>query len=90
MKGFGLGLITLFNLVLAGCASAGGGGKGMRVVRDADSLQENIESAAREAASAFGDGTLLIEKYIERPRHIEFQIMGDEHGRVIHCYEREG
>ncbi len=70
-------------------ASAGGGGKGMRVVRDADSLQEDIESAAREAASAFGDGTLLIEKYIERPRHIEFQIMGDEHGRVIHCYERE-
>jgi propionyl-CoA carboxylase alpha chain len=70
-------------------ASAGGGGKGMRVVREESSLLAGIESAAREASSAFGDGTLLIEKYIERPRHIEFQIVGDEHGNVIHCFERE-
>ena len=70
-------------------ASAGGGGKGMRVVRGEASLAEAIESAAREALAAFSDGTLLIEKYIETPRHIEFQIVGDEHGNLIHCFERE-
>ncbi|MBI3201958.1 MAG: acetyl-CoA carboxylase biotin carboxylase subunit [Myxococcales bacterium] len=70
-------------------ASAGGGGKGMRVVhRDAD-LEPAIEGAKREAKSAFGDDTLLIEKYIERPRHVEVQILGDRHGNLVHLFERE-
>jgi 3-methylcrotonyl-CoA carboxylase alpha subunit/geranyl-CoA carboxylase alpha subunit len=70
-------------------ASAGGGGKGMRVVGDASRLDEALEGARREAESAFGDGSLLIEKYIERARHVEFQIIGDEHGNLIHLFERE-
>ena len=70
-------------------ASAGGGGRGMRVVRDESGLAEVIESARREAESSFGDGTLLIERYIERPRHIVVQILGDSHGSVVHLFERE-
>jgi propionyl-CoA carboxylase alpha chain len=70
-------------------ASAGGGGKGMRVVRDASELSEAIESARREAEKAFGDGTLLLEKYIDRARHVEVQILGDNHGNLIHLFERE-
>jgi len=70
-------------------ASAGGGGKGMRVVRDAGQLEDSIEAARREAEKAFGDGTLLIEKYIENARHIEVQILGDHHGNLIHLFERE-
>jgi len=70
-------------------ASAGGGGKGMRVVRAEGELVEAIERARREAASAFGDDTLLLEKYVERPRHIEIQILGDQHGNVVHLWERE-
>jgi acetyl-CoA carboxylase biotin carboxylase subunit len=70
-------------------ASAGGGGKGMRVVRDASELEHSIEAACREAEKAFGDGTLLIEKYIENARHIEVQILGDHHGNLIHLFERE-
>ncbi len=70
-------------------ASAGGGGKGMRVVREALDLEAAIESARREAEKAFGDATLLIEKYIERARHIEVQIFGDHHGNLIHLFERE-
>ncbi|MBX3158402.1 MAG: ATP-grasp domain-containing protein [Deltaproteobacteria bacterium] len=70
-------------------ASAGGGGKGMRVVHEASGLAEAIERARGEAASAFGDDTLLLEKYIERPRHIEIQILGDRHGDVVHLWERE-
>jgi acetyl-CoA carboxylase biotin carboxylase subunit len=70
-------------------ASAGGGGKGMRVVRDERELEDSIESARREAEKAFGDGTLLLEKYIERARHIEVQILGDHHGNLIHLFERE-
>jgi acetyl-CoA carboxylase biotin carboxylase subunit len=70
-------------------ASAGGGGKGMRVVRDAGELREAIESARREAEKAFGDPTLLLEKYVERARHIEVQILGDHHGNLIHLFERE-
>jgi len=70
-------------------ASAGGGGKGMRVVREALDLEAAIESARREAAKAFGDGALLIEKYIEYARHIEVQILGDHHGNLIHLFERE-
>jgi acetyl/propionyl-CoA carboxylase alpha subunit len=70
-------------------ASAGGGGKGMRVVRAAGELAEAIERARGEAASAFGDDTLLLERYIERPRHVEIQILGDRHGHVVHLWERE-
>jgi 3-methylcrotonyl-CoA carboxylase alpha subunit len=70
-------------------ASAGGGGKGMRIVRSQSELAEAIERARGEAKSAFGDDTLLLEKYIERPRHIEIQILGDTHGNVVHLWERE-
>jgi len=70
-------------------ASAGGGGKGMRVIRDAQQLPAAIESAQREAKSAFGDDALLIERYIDSPRHIEIQILGDQHGNLVHCFERE-
>jgi acetyl/propionyl-CoA carboxylase alpha subunit len=70
-------------------AAAGGGGKGMRVVRSAADLPEAKAAAAREAASAFGDDTLLIEKYVESGRHIEVQVMGDTHGTVLHFFERD-
>ncbi len=70
-------------------ASAGGGGKGMRVVRAEDELDGAIAAARREAMAAFGDDRLLIERYVERPRHIEFQILGDAHGHVVHVHERE-
>jgi propionyl-CoA carboxylase alpha chain len=70
-------------------AAAGGGGRGMRVVRAAGELAEAIEAASREAASAFGDGTVFIEPYLERGRHIEVQIMGDAHGNVVHFHERD-
>jgi acetyl-CoA carboxylase biotin carboxylase subunit len=70
-------------------ASAGGGGKGMRVVRDAASAGDLIAAARREAAGAFGDGTLYIERLVEQPRHVEIQIFGDHHGNVVHLFERE-
>ncbi|MDQ3367398.1 MAG: ATP-grasp domain-containing protein [Myxococcota bacterium] len=70
-------------------ASAGGGGKGMRIVRREAELAEAIERARGEAGSAFGDDTLLLERYVERPRHIEIQILGDTHGSVVHLWERE-
>lgn len=70
-------------------ASAGGGGKGMRLVRHADELPAAIAGARREAQASFGDGSLLIERYIESPRHIEVQILGDAHGHVVHVFERE-
>ncbi len=70
-------------------AAAGGGGRGMRIVRNPTELVAAVEAAAREAASAFGDGTVFVEPYIEQTRHIEVQIMGDAHGNVIHLGERE-
>lgn len=70
-------------------ASAGGGGKGIRVVERADQMAEQMERAQSEARSAFGDGAVFIEKYIDQPRHIEFQVLGDQHGHVIHLFERE-
>ena len=70
-------------------AAAGGGGRGMRIVTNADALAESITSASREAKAAFGDGAVFIEPYIERGRHIEVQIMGDQHGNVVHLGERE-
>ena len=69
--------------------SAGGGGKGMVVVRTADELPAALESARRTAQAAFGDGRLLIEKYVDRPRHIEIQVFADTHGTVVHLGERE-
>ncbi|MEA3496061.1 MAG: acetyl-CoA carboxylase biotin carboxylase subunit [Bacteroidota bacterium] len=70
-------------------AAAGGGGKGMRIVHNDNELVESIESTQREAKSYFGDETVFIEKYIEEPRHIEVQIIGDNFGNVIHLFERE-
>ncbi|MDX8031200.1 acetyl/propionyl/methylcrotonyl-CoA carboxylase subunit alpha [Lentzea sp. BCCO 10_0856] len=69
--------------------SAGGGGKGMRLVHEESALREAIESARREARGSFGDDTLLIERFITNPRHIEIQVLGDSHGNVIHLGERE-
>jgi acetyl-CoA carboxylase biotin carboxylase subunit len=70
-------------------ASAGGGGKGMRIVRTEDELPDAIAGARREAEGSFGDGALLVEKYIERPRHVEIQIIGDQKGALVHLFERE-
>ena len=70
-------------------AAAGGGGRGMRIVRDTAELAESVEAASREALSAFGDGTVFIEAYLEHGRHIEVQIIGDAHGNVVHLGERE-
>jgi acetyl-CoA carboxylase biotin carboxylase subunit len=70
-------------------AVAGGGGKGMRVVSDEDDLPGALEAAAREAESAFGDGSIYVEKYLARPRHIEIQVLGDQSGNVVHLGERE-
>jgi acetyl/propionyl-CoA carboxylase alpha subunit len=70
-------------------AAGGGGGKGMRIVNDKESLAAALEAASREAKNYFADGTVYIEKYLEEPRHIEFQIMGDNYGNVVHLFERE-
>ncbi|MFZ3497761.1 biotin carboxylase N-terminal domain-containing protein [Streptomyces sp. 5.8] len=69
--------------------SAGGGGKGMRLVRDSALLGEEIAAARREAKSSFGDDTLLVERWVDRPRHIEIQVLADAHGNVVHLGERE-
>jgi acetyl-CoA carboxylase biotin carboxylase subunit len=70
-------------------ASGGGGGKGMRHVRDAAAIDESIQAARREALAAFGDGTLYVERLVERPRHVEVQIFADGHGQVLHLFERD-
>ncbi|HVA56181.1 MAG TPA: acetyl-CoA carboxylase biotin carboxylase subunit [Gammaproteobacteria bacterium] len=70
-------------------ATAGGGGKGIRIVHDAKEFKESLEGAKREARNAFSDDNVLLEKYIQQPRHIEFQIFGDSHGNVVHLFERE-
>ncbi|EJF09927.1 acetyl-CoA carboxylase biotin carboxylase subunit [Pontibacter sp. BAB1700] len=70
-------------------ASAGGGGKGMRVVESVDVFEEQMKLAVSEATSAFGDGSVFIEKYIGSPRHIEIQVLGDTHGNIVHLFERE-
>jgi pyruvate carboxylase subunit A len=70
-------------------ASAGGGGRGLRVVRSDAELRENMAVASREAQAAFGDGSIFLEKYVERPHHIEFQILADRHGHIIHLGERD-
>ena len=70
-------------------AKAGGGGRGMRIVRTAEELPHLFQAAYSEAANAFGNGELYMEKYIEQPRHIEFQVLADEHGHVVSLFERE-
>ena len=70
-------------------ASAGGGGKGMRIVENPSEFESQMERAVSEAKSAFGDGDVFVEKFITSPRHIEFQVLGDEHGNVVHLFERE-
>jgi acetyl-CoA carboxylase, biotin carboxylase subunit len=70
-------------------ASAGGGGRGMRIVRTAEELGHALQTASTEAAAAFKDGSVYIERYVEQPRHIEIQVLGDEHGECIHLGERE-
>ncbi len=70
-------------------AAAGGGGKGMRVVRSAREMPEALEAARRESQNAFGDDRLLVEKYIENAHHIEIQVFGDQHGNLVHLFERE-
>ena len=70
-------------------ASAGGGGKGMRIVHSEKDLEAGLEAGQREAKSAFGDESVYLEKYIEEPRHVEFQVLADNHGHVVHLFERE-
>ncbi|NNC84213.1 MAG: acetyl-CoA carboxylase biotin carboxylase subunit [Flavobacteriales bacterium] len=70
-------------------ASAGGGGKGMRIVERAEDFKEQLERAISEAQSSFGDGSVFIERYVTRPRHIEIQVLADTHGNVVHLFERE-
>lgn len=70
-------------------ASAGGGGKGMRIIEDPKEFEEQMDRAVSEAKNAFGDGSVFIEKFVTSPRHIEIQVMGDQHGNVVHLFERE-
>jgi len=70
-------------------ASAGGGGKGMRIVERAEDIEEQMKRAVSEATSAFGDGSVFIEKYVTSPRHIEIQVLADQHGNYLHLFERE-
>ncbi len=70
-------------------AAAGGGGKGMRVVRNEGELDSSIEAAKNEARNSFGNDTLILEKFLDNPRHIEVQILGDKNGNIVHLYERE-
>jgi acetyl-CoA carboxylase biotin carboxylase subunit len=70
-------------------AAAGGGGKGMRVARDENALLPGLAAARQEAEAAFKDGSVYLEKYIDRPRHVEVQILGDRHGQIVHLWERD-
>jgi acetyl-CoA carboxylase biotin carboxylase subunit len=70
-------------------ASFGGGGRGMRIVRDSAELADAVDGARREAEAAFGDGAVFLERYVEAPRHVEIQVFGDQHGHVVHLFERE-
>jgi pyruvate carboxylase len=70
-------------------AAFGGGGRGMRVVRDQESLKESFERATSEAKTAFGNGTVFVERFLDKPKHIEVQLLGDNHGNIVHLYERD-
>src|SRR5439155_3509726 len=70
-------------------AAAGGGGKGMRIVDKVEDFEEQMHLAVSEATSAFGDGSVFIERYVSSPRHIEIQVLGDTHGNIVYLFERE-
>lgn len=70
-------------------AAYGGGGRGMRVVREQETLKDSFERATSEAKSAFGNGTVFVERFLDKPKHIEVQLLGDNHGNVVHLYERD-
>ncbi len=70
-------------------ASAGGGGKGMRIARSADEVREGFLTSTAEAKSSFGDSRVFVEKFVENPRHIEIQVLGDKYGNVVYLFERE-
>ena len=70
-------------------AAYGGGGRGMRVVREQSTLQDSFERATSEAKSAFGNGTVFVERFLDKPKHIEVQLLGDNHGNIVHLYERD-
>jgi pyruvate carboxylase len=70
-------------------AAFGGGGRGMRVVRNQEELKDSFERAVSEAKSAFGNGTVFVERFLDKPKHIEVQLLGDNHGNVVHLYERD-
>jgi acetyl-CoA carboxylase biotin carboxylase subunit len=70
-------------------AAAGGGGMGIRVVEDQEELEEAVKQAGQQAEAAFGEGSIYLEKFLEKPRHVEVQVVGDEEGNVVHFYERE-
>ena len=70
-------------------AAYGGGGRGMRIIRNDSEIDSQFESARSEASAAFGNGALFVERYLEKPRHIEVQILGDGEGNVVHLYERD-
>lgn len=86
-EGKKVALATGFPLLVK--ASAGGGGKGMRIVENIEEFEEQMKLAVSEATSAFGDGSVFIEKYVAAPRHIEIQILGDTHGNIVYLFERE-
>lgn len=70
-------------------AAYGGGGRGMRVVREQGTLKESFERATSEAKTAFGNGTVFVERFLDKPKHIEVQLLGDNHGNIVHLYERD-
>lgn len=70
-------------------AAYGGGGRGMRVVRDQESLKDSFQRATSEAKAAFGNGTVFVERFLDKPKHIEVQLLGDNHGNIVHLYERD-
>lgn len=86
-EGKEVALVTGFPLLIK--ASAGGGGKGMRIVEKIEEFEEQMKLAVSEATSAFGDGSVFIERYVAGPRHIEIQILGDTHGNIVYLFERE-
>jgi acetyl-CoA carboxylase biotin carboxylase subunit len=86
-EGKKIALATGFPLLIK--ASAGGGGKGMRIVERIEDFEEQMKLAVSEATSAFGDGSVFIERYVAGPRHIEIQVLGDTHGNIVHLFERE-
>jgi acetyl-CoA carboxylase, biotin carboxylase subunit len=86
-EGKKIALTTGFPLLIK--ASAGGGGKGMRIVENIEEFEEQMKLAVSEATSAFGDGSVFIERYVAGPRHIEIQILGDTHGNIVYLFERE-